>query len=216
MCQKSDSLIHRSSELTDIPKTMDNKIKLIVDSIGRDRFKFNEPLKDFTALGVGGPAKVFFIAFTSKELIKIIDMCRQLNLPFFLFGTGSKIMMSDQGFAGLVIKNRTKNIQTISVKGKATRYGIGVDEAIIEVESGVSIKKLIEYLDSQGLESAEFANMPGSVGGNLLLSKFLQNRTKSIKVLDSKGETEQIDVGSLRAREHIILSAVFRIKAKII
>lgn len=195
---------------------MDNKIKLIVDSIGRDRFKFNEHLKDYTALAVGGPAKVFFIAFTIKELIKIVDMCRQLKIPYFLFGTGSKIMMSDRGFDGLVIKNRTKSIQTISVKGKVTKYGIGVDEAIIEVESGVSIKKLTEYLDSQGLESAQFENMPGSIGGNLLLSKFLQNKTKSIKVLDSKSEIEQIDVGSLRPREHIIISAVFKIKAKAI
>src|SRR3990172_3378489 len=112
---------------------MDSKFKLIVDSIGKDRFKFNEPLKDYTASGVGGPAKLFFIAFTERELVNIVSMCRQLKLPHFLFGTGSKIMISDLGFDGLVIKNRTKNIQTVSVKGKVTKFGIGVDEALIEV-----------------------------------------------------------------------------------
>ncbi len=193
---------------------MDSKFKLIIDSIGGDRFKFDEPLKDYTALNIGGPAKLFFIAFTAGELIKIIGMCRQLNLPFFLFGTGSKIMISDNGFDGLVIKNRTKNIHTISVKGKVTKFGIGVEEALVEVESGVSIHKFIEFLDSQGLETANFAGMPGSIGGNLFLSKFLQNYTKSIKVLNLNSKLEEIEAGNLSPKRHIIISAVFRIKAK--
>ena len=82
---------------------MDSKFKLIVDSFGRDRFKFNEPLRDYTALSLGVRAELFFIAFTTLELIRIIKMCRQLHISFFLFGTGTKIMISDQGFRGLVI-----------------------------------------------------------------------------------------------------------------
>lgn len=193
---------------------MDSKLKLIVDSFGKDRFKFNEPLKDYTASGFGGPARVFFIAFTDRELVKIVEMCRDLKVPYFLFGLGSKIMISDAGFNGLVIKNRTKGIQTISVKGKVTKFGVGVEEALIEVESGVSIKRFIEYLDSQGLQSLEFGKLPGSIGGNLFLSRFLQFFVKSITVLDSKSEILQINIGALRVKEHIIISAVFRIKAK--
>lgn len=193
---------------------MDSKYKLIIDSFGKDRFKFDEPLKDYTALKIGGPSKFFFIAFTQSELVKIIKMCRQLNLSFFIFGTGSKIMMSDTGFGGLVIKNRTKEIQTKSIKGKATRYGIGVEEALIEADSGVSINKFCEYLDSHGLESNEFKNIPGSIGGNLFLNRFLQSRVKSIKVLDHLSEIDEISVGNLKVRKNIILSAVFRVKAK--
>ncbi len=123
---------------------MDSKYKLIVDSFGKERFKFNEPLKNYTASKIGGPAKLFFIAFTESELIRIIDMCRELKLPYFLFGTGSRILISDSGFDGLVIKNRTKEIHTVSVKGKVTKFGIGVEEAAVEVSSGVSINKFIE------------------------------------------------------------------------
>lgn len=193
---------------------MDSKFKLIIDSFGKDRFKFNEPLKDYTASGVGGPAKLFFIAFTERDLIKIVSMCRDLKLPYFLFGTGSKIMMSDLGFDGLVIKNRTKDIQTVSVKGKATRYGIGVEEALVEAQSGVSMHRWVEYLDSQGLESLAFDNNPGSIGGNLFLHRFLQNQAKSIKVLDLKSKISQISVETLGLKKHIILSAVFKVKAK--
>lgn len=193
---------------------MDGKFKLIVDSFGRDRFKFDEQIKDYTALGIGGPAKLFFIAFTTGELVKIINMCVNLKLPFFLFGIGSKIMISDQGFDGLVIKNRTKNIEILSIKGKATRVGIGLEEALIEVESGVSIGKFVEFLTLQGLATAEFANIPGSIGGNLFISSVLQSKVKSIKVLTLEFEVEEINVEQLRLRKHIILSAVFKIRAK--
>lgn len=193
---------------------MDNKFKLIIDSFGKDRFKFNEPLRDYTALSSGGSAKLFFIAFTTLELIRIIKMCRQLNIPFFLFGIGTKIMISDSGFDGLVIKNRTKNIQTISVKGKVSKIGIGIEEALVEVDSGVSLGKLVEFLDSQNLSTGGFANLPGSIGGNLFISSVLQSKVKSIKVLTLEFEVEEINVEQLRLRKHIILSAVFKIRAK--
>lgn len=193
---------------------MDNRIKLIVDSFGKDRFKFNEPLSSYTASKSGGSAKVFFIAFTEKELVKVITMCRELDVPVFLFGTGSKIAISDAGIDGVVIKNRTKEIRTVSVKGKVTKSGIDVKEAMIEVDGGVSVNKWVEYLDSEKLESVEFKGLPGSIGGNLFFSRFLQNRTKSIKVLDSASEIEKIDALSLRLKNHIILSAVFNIKAR--
>lgn len=193
---------------------MDNKFKLIIDSFGRDKFKFDEPISNYTALNVGGPAKLFFIAFTSRELVKIINMCRDLRLPYFLFGTGTKMMISDQGFLGLVIKNRTKNIQTISVKGKVSRFGVGVEEALIEVDSGVSMGKFAEELAGQNLSAEGFKDVPGSIGGNLLVSTFLQKLVKSIKVLGQGSQVEEIDSGSLSLKKHIILSAVFKIKAK--
>lgn len=196
------------------PSDAGRKFKLIVDSFGKDRFKFNEPLKDYTELSSTGPAKLFFIAFTTSELIKIVKSCRELRAPFFIFGTGSKIMISDAGFEGLVIKNRTKDIQTVSVKGKVTKFGIGVEEALVEVDSGVSINKFCEYLDSHGLENSGFEHIPGSIGGNLILSRFLQTKVKSIKVLDQLSEIDEISISNLKVRKDIILSAVFRIQAK--
>lgn len=192
-----------------------DKYKLIISSFGKDRFKFNEDIKNHTVLNIGGPAEVFFIAFTTSELVKIINMCWELELPFFLLGTGSKVMLSDYGYSGLVIKNRTKNIQTISVKGKVTKYGIGVEEALIEVDSGVSLNKFAQYLESQNLVSDGFLDLPGSIGGNLFMNAFLQNKAKSIKVLTQSEDIEQILPHNLALKKHIILSAVFKIKAKV-
>ncbi len=193
---------------------MDTKYKLITDSIGIDKFKINEPIKNYASSGVGGEAKLFFIAFTERELIKIITMCRELKLKYFLFGTGSKIMISDVGFDGVVIKNRTKRIHIVSVKGKVSKFGIGIEEAMVEVESGVSMKKLAESLDAEGLQSEEFSSLPGSIGGNLFISHFLQMKAKSIKVLDQQSHILEIEPNELSLKKHIILSAIFKIKAK--
>lgn len=193
---------------------MDNKFKLIIDSFGKDRFKLNEPIKNYTSSEVGGLAKIFFIAFTTRDLTKIITMSRELKLPFFLFGTGSKIMISETGFDGLVIKNRTKEIHTVSVKGKVSKFGIGIEEAMVQVESGVSMKKFAESLEAEGLQSEGFSNLPGSIGGNLFLSNFLQRLAKSIKVLDQQSHIWEIEPWELSLKKHIILSSIFRIKAK--
>ena len=187
---------------------MDNDFKLIIDSFGSDRFKYGESLKNYTAMRFEASAKLFFIAFTQRELIKIIKMCRELKIPFFVFGSGSKLISSPNEFSGLVIKNRTKNIQTKSVKGKVTKLGIGVEEALIEVESGVSVNKFVEYLQSQKLYSDKFTGLPGTIGGNLFLSEILQNAAESIKVLDSDSEIEEILSKDLSIKSHIKLQVV--------
>lgn len=192
---------------------MDNRFKLIADTLGKDKVKLDEPMVEYTTLNVGGPAKLFFIAFTQKEIIKVAEMTRELKIPLFIFGTGSKMMLSDRGFDGVVVKNRTSNIQIVGVRGKVSKGGVGVDEALVEVESGLSINKLVEFLDAHGLRIVEINGLPGSVGGNLFINKHLQEKTQSIRVIEDGG-VEEIKVEDLNLRKHIILSAVFKFKAK--
>lgn len=194
---------------------MDEKLKIIAKTFGEEKFKFNESLKYHTFLKKGGIAGLFSVCFTQKEIIKFVTVCNELSVPFIIYGTGSKIIFSDKGFDGIVLKNRTRDINTISVKGKVTRAGIGVEEAIIEIDSGVSIEKLVEYLDKENLLSEGFGGIVGTVGGNIFVSKILQNASKSIKVLGSNLEIEQIDPLELRLGEHIVLSVIFKVKAKI-
>lgn len=193
---------------------MDNKLKLIADTFGREKFKFDEPIANHSALKVGGKAKLFFVATTTREIVRIISEARQLKIPVIIMGTGSKMMISDNGFDGLVIKNRTKNLSVIGVKGKVSKIGIGVEEALVEVESGVSINKLVEFLNQQALSSDELKNIPGTIGGNLLVNKDLIDKTQSVKVINDYGEIGEIKINELNLRKHIILSVVFKFKSK--
>ena len=192
---------------------MDSKYKLIADSFGNDSIKLDEPLKDRTALGIGGSAKVFFVATSKPQIIKMVKTTKALKLPCLIFGTGSKLIVSDKGFDGVIIKNRTNNIAVLSVKGKVGISGIEMDEAMVEVDSGVTLKNLIEFLDKQSLESADIQDLPGSLGGNIFLNKVLQDKSEVIQVLED-GEVEQIKKNALSLRKHIVLSVVFRFKAK--
>lgn len=193
---------------------MDNKLKLIVDTFGKEKFKFDEPISAHTALSVGGPAKLFFVAVAPREIIRIVTEARVLKLPFLIFGSGSKMMVSDYGFNGLIIKNRTKNIAVVGVKGKVSKIGIGVDEAFVEIDSGVSINSLMEFLDKQDLNAEDIRNLLGTIGGNIFVNQYLQNRCKSIKVINQYTDLEEVEASDLSLRKHIVLSVVLKFKSK--
>lgn len=192
---------------------MDEKLKLIVSSFGQTRVKFNETLANQMASGFGGPAKLFFIAFTTQELTKIISMARELKIPIMVFGTGSKMMISDKGFEGLVIKNRTQLIKIVGVKGKVSKKFLGVDEAIVEVDSGVGIRTLYDFLQKQGLENKILDGLIGTIGGNLFINKSLQEATQGINIFNLNGKIEQIKISNLSLQKHIIISVVLRFKS---
>jgi len=193
---------------------MDNKLKLIADTFGKEKFKFDELVADHTALKLGGPAKLFFVAVTSRELARIVSEARNLKIPFLIFGTGSKMIVSDHGFNGLVIKNRTKNMAVVGVKGKVSKQGIGVEEALVEVDSGVGVITLAQFLDQQNLSTIDLIGLTGSVGGCLFINANLQKKCKNIKVILQDGDVEEIEGSELSLGKHIILSAIFKFKAK--
>lgn len=191
---------------------MDEKIKLIADSFGSDKVKLNEPMNEHTALHIGGQAKLFFVATHIHEIIRMAEMARSLKIPILVFGTGSKIIISDKGFDGVIIKNRTAGITVVGVKGRVSKVGIGVNEAMVEVESGVPILKLIDFLTKQGLNAEGLRGISGSLGGNLYLNKTLLSVTQKIKIINEYGEEDEIDKEVLSLQKHIILSAVLKFK----
>lgn len=193
---------------------MDEKAKLIIKTFGENRVKLNEPLLDHTFLKTKGRAKLFFIAFTLREFIKIIETCLELKVPFLILGTGTKVAISDKGFEGMIIKNRTGNISVVGVKGKVSRSGLGVREALVEVDSGISVKKLAQFIKDQGLECVEIEKIPGTIGGNLFFNKSLQEKLKTAKVLNRDGLEAKLQAKDLNFRTHIILSGIFNFKAK--
>ena len=64
--------------------------------------KENVLLKNYTTYKIGGPAKYFFVAKTKENLIKAIKTAKQFKLPIFILGGGSNLLISDEGFDGLV------------------------------------------------------------------------------------------------------------------
>jgi len=112
----------------------------------------NVLLSQYTTFRIGGPARYFFIAKNTKDLIKAVKFARGKKLPFFILGGGSNLLVSDQGFNGLVIK--------------AENQGLKLDKNIIIAEAGVSLAKLVKLSIDSGLTGLEWAiGIPGVIAG---------------------------------------------------
>ena len=110
-------------------------------------------LKNYTTFGIGGPADFFYRAKSVLDLINAVKLCRRLGIDFFILGGGSKLLVSDDGFRGLVIKNQSSAIKVL----KNNR---------IKVASGVTNQALVSFCREHGLTGTEFlVGIPGTVGG---------------------------------------------------
>lgn len=193
---------------------MKDKFKLISSVLGEERIKFGEMLSDYTFSKIGGPAECFYIATNTRELIRALDAAYELGIPYFVFGNGTKILISDYGMKGLVLKNRTSNIKINGVKGKVGKLGLGIEEALVEADSGVSLGKLNEYLKDQNLkEIVGISSFSSTIGGAIFLDPHLGQLAQKVCVWKN-GTVYDIELNKLKRNEHIVLSLVLKIKAK--
>lgn len=190
---------------------MKDKYKLVTKELGEVRVKLNESLKYHLNSGANVIAECFYIATTVKELTGALDLAKELKIPVFLFGAGTKLLISENP-EGLTIKNRTSGIRVSGVKGKVSVKGIGVDEAMVEIESGVSLAKVNEFLKEQNLRVFNFPFISNAtVGGSLYVTPSLQDLVQKAKVW-ADGEVSEIEVYELK-RNDIILSVIIKVKA---
>lgn len=61
-------------------------------------FKKNVSLKQYTTFGVGGEAKYFCETTSEQEIIKAVNFAKERQLPYFILGGGSNLLISDEGF----------------------------------------------------------------------------------------------------------------------
>lgn len=193
---------------------MEDKIKLLNHSFGLDRVKSNVDISEHVVTRFGGHVAAFFIATTKRELIKVVEQARELKIEFIVIGQGSKVAFAISGYQGLVIKNRVDLVKISGIKGKVSPGGIGVEEAFLEADSGVSLNGLCEFSQKQNLTGFEgLQNSVGSVGGNMWLNPILHKYTHKVEVLDKFGEIEVKDLAQI-TKEDIILAVVFKLKSK--
>jgi UDP-N-acetylmuramate dehydrogenase len=192
---------------------MDDKLDLLKAELGEVRVKSDELIKYHTYSKLGGPAQWFYIATSQKELLLVLNTCYELKVPYFLIGSGTKVMISDKGLRGLVIKNRSVIIKLGAIKGKVGKDGLGIEEAQIESDSGVLLGRLNEYLRGQKLQEINgISSVHSTVGGALFLDPALLELTEIIKVWQD-GDVFEIKPFELQRNKHIIISAIFRVKA---
>lgn len=111
-----------------------------------------EPLAKHTTLRIGGPARYWYDAEHSDDMIKAVEAAKELGLDYVLLGAGSNILVSDQGFDGLVIHAKNINMRLQGEK--------------LYVEAGVMNAQAAKETVNAGLSGLEWlASIPGTIGG---------------------------------------------------
>ena len=117
----------------------------------------NKPLAPLTTLGVGGAARIFAEVSSDDEVIEAFEYAATRDLPVFVLGGGSNILVSDQGFDGLVIRISNKGILS---------ENLNAPRPIITVSAGENWDKFVAYCVENDLAGVEcLSGIPGSVGG---------------------------------------------------
>jgi len=115
----------------------------------------NVILAPYTSARIGGPADVMVTAKSTDELAQAIQIIWEHKLPYYVLGGGSNVLVSDNGFRGVVVLNRAKDV----------RFEMG-DEPTVWCESGVIFSNLANRCASKGLGGLEWAiTVPGTIGG---------------------------------------------------
>lgn len=136
----------------------------------------NISLSPLTSFRIGGNAKYFVQVKTIEELNEALDFAKEKNLDFYVIGSGTNLLVSDNGFSGLIIQMKMNEIS--------------VHENLLEVEVGAPLIKAINFSAENGLSGIEpLAGIPGTIGGAVrgnagAFGTEISSVTKSVKALD--------------------------------
>lgn len=119
-----------------------------------DALLTQEPLRLHTTFRIGGPADYYFAARNPDQLVAALQIAHEIGIPVFLLGGGANLLVSDEGFHGLVLRNAC---ETVEFDGTAAHVGCGAD-----------FLDFIYQCRDRSLAGLEFAaGIPGSIGGAL-------------------------------------------------
>ena len=174
----------------------------------------NESLKKHTTYGIGGPADLMIFPKSKQDLIKVIEIINENKIQLTILGSGSNVLVSDNGIRGAVIslKNSLKQIE--------------VDENILYAECGTMLGKIVKHAVKNNLIGLENLNgVPGTLGGALIMNAGawggeISENLIHVEVINSKSEIQKIQRKDLNFsyrqssfnKDDILLSAKFNLK----
>jgi len=117
------------------------------------------PLAAFTTYNVGGPARVWVRPDERSTLQYILKLCHLDNIPIFVLGSGSNVLINDRGLDRVVI-NLQDCCNQISHKDK-----------IVYAGAGALVEELVQYCENNGLAGLDYmSGIPGTIGGALRMN----------------------------------------------
>ena len=175
--------------------------------------KIDENMSNHIHFKVGGPVDILLIPSKVSQVVETLKICKNENIPYFIIGNGSNLLVKDGGIRGVVIK--LSNLLSIEVNGN-----------IIKASSGTLLEDVSKKAVENSLTGFEFAcGIPGSVGGAVFMNAGaydgeIKNVIKEAEVLDRDGNIkvlskEELELGYRTSKvmkdNLVVISATFEL-----
>lgn len=173
-----------------------------------------EPMSKHTSFRIGGPADLFVQPANEEELWNALHLACQEKVPFFIVGNGSNLLVSDEGFRGMILHTGGM-LKDISVEGD-----------VIYAQAGALLSTVAKTALEHGLAGMEFAaGIPGTLGGAVCMNAGayggeMKDILLDAEVLTQEGErlvlpVEELDLSYRHSvifeKNYVVLAAHIRL-----
>lgn len=161
-------------------KLYEDMVSAVNGSVLRD-----EPLKNHTYFKIGGPASIFSEPEDTEDLKTVLKLIKKHGADCFIIGNGTNLLVSDEGFKGVIVKIGDK-FNFVERNGNRVTAG-----------AGMLLSSLANYLAGEGLAGFEFAcGIPGCLGGAVSMNAGayggeMKEVVKKVRCMDSDGNIHE-------------------------
>ena len=175
-------------------------------------YRINEPMKKHTTFGIGGPVDFLILPTDNSQISNIIKSINNNNIKFCFLGSGSNILISDEGIRGAVI----------SLK-KSSKKIIFKDSTVF-AECGVMLSALVQEIHKYNITGFEtLMGVPGTLGGALIMNagafgSEISNNLLFVNAIDINGNIKKYFVDDIEfsyrnsnfSENEILIDALFK------
>ena len=190
-------------------------IKKFCDLLGEERVFTGEAMSRHTTFKIGGPADYFLMPDKDTDVGRIVKICKESAIPYFILGNGSNLLVGDGGYRGAVIQIYN-NMSAVTVEGTE-----------ITVQAGALLSSVAAAAKNAALTGFEFAGgIPGTMGGAVVMNAGayggeMKDVLTEVTVMDEEGEivtlpADKLELGYrtsiIKTAGYIVLEAKLQLK----
>ena len=188
---------------------------MFCDLLGEDRVFTEEAMSQHTTFKIGGPADYFLMPDKGEDVGRVIKICKEKEIPYFILGNGSNLLVGDGGYRGAVIQIY-RNMSSVTVEGNE-----------ITAQAGALLSAVAAAAKNASLTDFEFAGgIPGTIGGAVVMNAGayggeMKDVLTEVTVMNAEGDiftlpTEELELGYrtsiIKTAGYIVLEAKIRLK----
>ena len=165
-------------------KSLENRLKLIA---GDSNVRCDEPMSSHCTFRAGGTAKYYVIPDEYKKVRDVLRLCVEENIPYYVIGNGSNLLVQDDGFDGVIIE----------IDSALAKIEINGNEIV--AKAGAKLSKIAVKALNESLTGFEFAHgIPGNLGGAVTMNAGayggeMKDIVVSASIMDEDGNIRKLD-----------------------